>query len=333
MSPRKHKKTSEMLLETLKKRSKKGLEFARRTILAEKIECEKIREALEYYTSNWKNFTHPGLFSIACEAVGGNPDKTVKVQAAIAMITAALDIHDDIIDRSDAKCGKPTVFGKFGQDIALLLGNAFFVNGFTLLNRSTAKLPKEKIMEIFKTLKNSLFELGNAHALELNLKGRIDIAPEGYMQVLEMKAASVEADMRIGTIIGGGTNSEVEALTRYGRILGILATLREEFIDIFEIEEIYQRMHNECLPIPVLYAMQDKDSRERVQELLAKKQVTSKDIDELLDIVFEAESVKELKKMMKDLAEETITLISEIEASEAKTLLKDLAISALEDIQ
>jgi geranylgeranyl pyrophosphate synthase len=333
MSSRKRKKASEMLLENLKERSKKGLEFARRTILMEKIECERIREALEYYTSNWEIFTHPGLVSIACEAVGGNPDKAVEIQAVIAMIVAALDVHDDIIDKSDTKHGRPTVFGKFGQDMALLLGNAFLVSGFTLLDRSTAKFPREKRAEIFQTLKKSLFELGVAHALELNLKERIDVVAEEYMQILNMKATSVEADMRIGAIIGGGTNSEVQVLTRYGRILGILATLREEFIDIFEIEELSQRIQNEYVPIPVLFAMQDKNSEKRIRQLLTRKHVTNKDVDDLLDIVFEAKSVRKLRKMMNHLIEESTRLTPIIKNGKIRTTLEKLAVSALEDLQ
>jgi len=108
--------------------------------------------------------------------------------------------------------------------------------------------------------------------------------------------------------------------------------VREEFIDVFEIEELSHRIHSECLPIPVLYAVQYKDSKQRIQKLLAKKQVTSKDVDELLDIVFGAKSVKKLKKMMKDLVEENIHLISKIKPNESKALLKSLAASALEDL-
>ena len=332
MSSRKHKKTSEMLLEMLKKKSKKGLEFARRTILAEKIECEEIREALEYYTSNWKNFTHPGLFSIACGAVGGNPDKAVEVQAAMSMLAAAFDIHDDVIDESKVKHGKPTVFGKFGKDIALLLGNAFLVKGFTLLGESIRELPQNKMKEVFETLKKSLFELGNAHALELNLKRRTDVVPEEHMQILEMKAASVEADMRIGAIIGGGTKSEVEALTSYGRILGTLATLREEFIDVFEIQELRQRVQNECLPIPILYALRNEDSR-RIQKILLRKRMTNKDVNKLLDIVFETREVKKLKRKMKILIRNALRLVSRIKNQAIRTLLRKLVTAALEDLE
>jgi geranylgeranyl diphosphate synthase type I len=331
MSHRKTRKQSEMVLAELTKESKNGLEFAKRIILSEKIQYRKLHDALEHYASNWNDFTHPGLFSLACEAVGGDPDTVVQIQAAIAMMAAAFDIHDDIIDKSEVKHGIPTVFGKFGKDIALLLGNAFLIEGFTLFGKSLENLHQKKA-KVYETLKMSLFELGNAHALELDLKGRVDAAPEKYMQIVKMKAASIEADMRIGAVVGGGTSTQVEALAKYARTLGVLATLREEFIDVFEIEELNQRISNEYLPIPVLYAMQDKDSRRKIQKLLAKGKVTSNDIDELIHIVFEATSVKKLKKEIKELAAEAVYVIPEIKNSRLKNQLRELISSTLEDL-
>jgi geranylgeranyl diphosphate synthase type I len=331
MNSKKNIKQSEIIVAELQKRSKKALELAKKSILAEKIEYKELHDALEHYVSSWNDFTHPGLFSLACEAVGGDTDAMVQIQAAIAMMAAAFDIHDDIIDKSEAKHGIPTVFGKFGKDIALLLGNAFLIEGLILFSKSLEDLHQEKA-KIFEILKTSLFELGNAHALELGLKRRVDAAPEEYMQIVKMKAANIEADMRIGAIVGGGTSSKVEALARYAKILGMLATLREEFIDVFEIEELNQRISNEYLPIPVLYSMQDKDSRRRIQKLLAKGKITSKNSDELIHAVFEAKSVRKLKKEIKELAIEAIQLVSKIRNYNVKSQLGKLMLSILEDL-
>jgi geranylgeranyl pyrophosphate synthase len=328
---REKKQRSKMLLAVLKKRSRNGLEFAKKAMLTEKIESEKLRDALEYYVSNWEIFPHPALLSIACDAVGGSPDNTVKVQAAIAMLSAALDIHDDIIDKSDTKHGRPTVFGKFGQDLALVLGDVFFVTGFTLLGKSTTDVRREKAMELFETIERCLLELGSAHALESNLKGRISVSPEQYMRILEMKAASIETDMRIGAVIGGGTASEIEALTKYGRILGALATLREEFIDIFDTQEMRQRTQNGCLPIPILYALQSQNST-RIQKIILKKTITNRDIDRLLDIVFEMKETKKLKRKMRDAIKNALRLTAQIRNEKIRPLLQDLAISSLEDL-
>ena len=202
MGTKKIQKESEMLVEELKRRSGKALELAKKTILAEKTESKEVQKALEHYTLHWNDFTHPGLFSIACEAVGANPDSVLPVQAAMTMMAAAFDIHDDIIDSSKQKHGVPTVLGKYGENIALLLGNAFLIEGFILLSKSLEELDQEK-GRVLEVVKHSLYEFGNAHALELGLKKRADALPDEYLKIVKMKAASIEGDMRVGAIIGG----------------------------------------------------------------------------------------------------------------------------------
>jgi geranylgeranyl pyrophosphate synthase len=317
-----------MVLTELAKKSRNGLEFGKRTILSEKIQYVKLCDALEYYVSSWNDVTHPGLFAVAYEAVGGDLQEAVSVQAAVAMIAAAFDMHDDIIDKSTLKHGTPTVFGKFREEIALLLGNAFLIEGFTLFGKSLGELDQGKA-KVFETVKRSLYEFGNAHALELNLKKRADAPPEEYLKIVKMKAASIEGDMRIGAIIGGGTHKEVEALARYGRILGTLAMLREEFIDVFDVEELNQRVSSEYLPIPILYAMQDMESKKKIEELLANK-FTNRDVEALVDTVFKTKNVGKLKKYMEKLVTEASRITSNVGNKNLRDQLRNFASSTLE---
>ncbi|MGA2768118.1 MAG: polyprenyl synthetase family protein [Candidatus Bathyarchaeia archaeon] len=332
MGPKKGRKLSVVVMEELQERSNRGLEFAKKTMLAERIEYEKLRKALEHYVKNWNDFTHPGLFSLACEAVGGRPDNAVQVQAAIALLAAAFDIHDDIIDGSEQKHAVPTVFGKYGKDIALLLGNAFLIKGFALFCVSTEALAQKDARKVIEALQASLFELGNAHAMELNLKGRIDAEPAEYMRVVEMKASGIEADMWIGAKVGGGADKEVEALTKYGRNLGTLATLREEFVDVFEVEELNQRIRGGYLPIPILYAMQNEETKERLNKLIAKGKATRSDTDDIVGTVFDDKEVIKLRKVMADLVNESVHLTSSIRNRKLRTQLANLASSTIEDL-
>jgi geranylgeranyl pyrophosphate synthase len=332
MSSEKETERSDRFVEILKKKSEKSLEFARKSILSEKIESELAQEALEYYTSNWAIFVHPGLFSLACEAAGGNPDDTVSFQAALAMLTASFDIHDDLIDGSKKKQGKPTVFGKFGKGMSVLLGDAFLIKGFTLLFELSDKMPQDKIKSVVETLGNLLFKLGSAHALEQSLKGRIDITLSEYKKVLELKASSVEADMRIGSIIGGGSAIETESLAKYGKNLGMLMTLREEFIDVFEPGELYQRMKNEYLPIPVLCAFQNSKAKKIIQEVLSQKHVNEQQFEKICDVAFKTKEVAELRNYLKHTANEAAGYISTLIESPVKTLLINIALAMLEDL-
>lgn len=331
MTQRKARKLSGLVVEELQRRSKKGLEFAKKSMLTERIENEKLRKALEHYLSNWNDFTHAGLFSIACEAVGGNPDNAVNIQAAISILAAAFDIHDDIIDESGQKHGIPTVFGKYGSTIALLLGDAFLIKGFTLFYDSIQRSARGKTLEIVEALQRSLFELGNAHALELNLRGRTDANPEEYIRIIEMKAASVESDMQIGAFVGKGSNKEIASLAKYGRILGTLATLREEFIDIFEIDELNQRIIGKALPVPVLLAFQDPQSKLEAEELVSKE-ISGKNAEKLLDVILKSRSVLDLRNRMMSLSAQAIKLSSNVPNERIRSMLQILAESALEDL-
>lgn len=319
-----------VIVADLKKRSKKGLEFAKQVLQAEKIDHPKLHDALEHYLTHWNESTHPGLFSIACEAVGGDPDGVVPTQAAIAMMAAAFDIHDDIIDKSNVKHKVPTVYGKFGAEMALLLGNAFLIEGFKLFVDSTKTLPKEK--EALETVKKLTFEVGNAHALEIGLKERKNIAPDDYMKVIEMKAAGIALDMHLGALFGGGEDVDVEVLARLGRILGILGILREEFVDVFEIEELCQRIAVQDLPLPLLFAMQDQKAKRKVLNIISKPKITKSDVAKLVDVALEAEPVVKLKEKMQLLIGEALNLANNLPKAKLRSNVQRLLSFMLEDL-
>jgi geranylgeranyl pyrophosphate synthase len=325
-------KMGKLIVADLKKRSEKGLELAKQVLQAEKINHPKLRDALEHYLTHWAEFTHPGLFSIACEAVGGDPDGVLPTQAAIAMMAAAFDLHDDIIDKSKVKHKITTVYGKFGAEMALLLGNAFLIESFKLFVDSTLTLPKEKEKSALETLKKLLFEVGNAHALEVGLKERKNFTPNDYMKITEMKAASIEADMYLGALFGGGKDAEVEVLARMGRILGILATLRDDLIDVFDIEELRQRISVQDLPLPLLFAIQDQGPEGKVMSIISKPKITKSDITTLVDFTLEAISVVQLKDEMQLLVGEGFSLTNKLSTTKLQSQLQALLSFMLEDL-
>ncbi len=331
MNPSIDQRKSRMVLKILRRKSQRGLDFARRTMLEERIESGIIQKALEYYVTHWQILTHPGPFLIAYEAVGGNPDKADEAQGAIVMLAAALDIHDDIIDRSKTKHGTLTVVGKFGNDVALLLGDAFFIGGFALLGRVATRLLPNHPEEVLEIAKEAMFETGDAHALEFAFRGKLDADPKEYMKILEMKGAATIMSIKLGAMLGGGSDQEIKTLALYGRIFGTLAALREEFIDIFESEELNNRIQNECLPLPVLYALQDRNSTE-IRRILSKKGVSDADISQILDLVFESRQVRKLKNKMDTMANEACTLLLTIKNVESREILCQMIRSLTEDL-
>jgi geranylgeranyl diphosphate synthase type I len=299
-----HEEITKQLLKLLEERGRKALELARKTVLEEEIESKEVREALKYFmTEYWHDVTRPGLLSLVCEAVGGNPNLTTPIAVPMILISGAIDIHDDIIDESTNKESRPTVFGKFGKDIALLVGDALMFKGFTVLYKAVEKgVPAEQIAVISNIIERTFFELGDAEALELQFRGRTDVTPEDYLCVVRKKAADVEAYTRISAIMGGGSGEEIEALSEYGRLLGMLVILRDDMIDMLDPEETVHRIKKEHLSLPILYALQNSTMKPVVRSIL-KKTIKTKDAEQLSMLVDKAGGFILIHKCMHELAE------------------------------
>ncbi len=151
------------------------MKLTKKEIFNEKIEYKPVREALRYFIVEvWHNFQHPALLSLTCKAVGGEAEHTRTIGAALVLLTGAADIHDDIIDRSKVKSTKPTIFGKFGQDIALIAGDMLFVKGLHLLNKACEELSEEKEEIVFNIVKNGFLKIGGGVANEAELKKTLE---------------------------------------------------------------------------------------------------------------------------------------------------------------
>jgi geranylgeranyl diphosphate synthase type I len=294
-----------------KKRGTKALEMARKEILQEKIECKEVQDALTYFmTKYWRDLARPSLLSLVCEAVGGDPDDAINFAIPMILISGAIDIHDDIIDQSKRKEGQLTVYGKYGRNIALLVGDALLFKGLTLLNTKIyGNISKEGILDIVEIIKNMFFELGDAEALEMNIRCNINTSTEEYIYIVRKKAADVEAHTRISAILSNAPPKHVEALADFGRALGMMIILRDDLIDLIDLDESKERLKRECLPLPILYGLQDPDVKSELRSILKKVNITKKDSRKILDIVYSSKAIEQYRGFMDGLAKKAISKI------------------------
>ncbi|MEM5868023.1 MAG: polyprenyl synthetase family protein [Candidatus Aenigmatarchaeota archaeon] len=326
-------KIVEEALTILRRRGEKSLKLAAEIIVNEEIiSYSPLRKALHYFLQEIRfGAPHSALISLACEAVGGNPDDTSLIGAAMVLLAGAADIHDDIIDNSTVKNSKPTVLGKFGRDLALLAGDALLFKGLTVLFESCKKLPMEKGERILKLVENAFFDLGIAEAKEASFKGNLEVSPREYLDVIKGKTSIVEMYARIGAIIGGGTLQEENALGKYGRTLGFLTTLRDDFIDIYDPDELKNRLTNECLPLPLLYALQEPKIKSRIMPILTKD-ITEESCLEIVGIVESVKDVQKLRRNMRTYVREALKLCSFVHFPHIQQELKLLLLAAIESI-
>ena len=318
------------LVAVLEEKSSEALKIAKAIMLAEPPKSKKAKNAMDYYIKNWYNIIHPGLIRLAGESVDADPNLITQAQVAMLMLTAAFDVQDDIIDRSLVKSGKQTVFGKYGIDTAILIGNALLIKGFVALR--DLGVATEKMNKVFDLIGKAFYELGNAHALEIELRKCKKVPITSYWRVIKMKAACFRADVELGAIIGKASTEEMEILKCYGQIVGELIVLRDDFIDVFEAEELRNRIKNEILPMPVLYALEDKNECKKIEKILSKPNITESDVDFLVDCIFKSKNVAKLVEKMQNLVKQIVKKLERLRKSQSRELMQYLALAMLEGI-
>jgi geranylgeranyl pyrophosphate synthase len=291
-----------------KNKGQNALEIAKKVMLTDvkRITFKQAREAMHYFVNEyWNDLVSPTLISLGCEAVGGNAAETLPIAVPMILINGAVDIHDDIIDESTTKYDRPTIFGKYGKTMALLIGDALLFKGYTLLQAEAKNFPQDKFLTIIKVLDKAFFELGDAEASELQFRDSLDISSDAYLAVMQRKAADVEGLFHIGAIIGNGSNEEIEALCYYGRIFGLLSILKDDWIDMFSYKELNHRMKFESLPLPLLYALQNQKAKREIAQILRKKRITRQDTEKVLEITERYNGFKQTKRTMIHLMKKT----------------------------
>jgi geranylgeranyl diphosphate synthase, type I len=323
------KKLTERAMEILQEKGREAVELARHFVLQEPIGYGPLKEAISYFVRDWNDVLHPALVSLSCEAVGGEYRITIKVGAALVLLAGGADIHDDVIDESLVKAPRQTVFGKFGRDLAILTGDALLLKGIYLLHEACEEHDVRKKTMILEIVKRAFFEISGAEAAETVMRGRIDVPKQDYLEVIRRKVGAGEASTRLGAILGGGTPEEVETMAEYGRTYGVLMLLRDEFVDMFEQDELGNRVEKEVLPLPIMVALTNKSLKPRLLGLLHEK-ITEEKIENIVDIVTDSAESKQLVSDMKQMVNQ-ITLKTR-NLRYCRDTLELLAHATLEDL-
>ena len=196
------------------------------------------------YSKNGGKRHRPLICFAACRAVGGDMARATSAAAAIEHFHTAALIHDDIADEAELRRGEPCLHLTEGMglainmgDLALSLVNGTVVNDPVLDDACKVRVIAELIEMTRRTIEGQALDIGWAR------DGRYDITPEDYLVMATHKTAhySGAVPLAIGAIIGGGTESEIEALRNYGLDTGLAFQIQDDLLNLVGAEESTQK--------------------------------------------------------------------------------------------
>ena len=197
------------------------------TVLDSELELyaeSEFKEPLKYALDGGKRI-RPIILLLASECVGEIDDNTFAAACAIEFLHTESVIHDDIIDNETLRRQKDPFHIKYGYNTSVLTGD--FVLGLILNIASRINNPR-----VTKNLATTAMMMSEGEVIESRLEASEDVTFDDYLKVIEYKTATAfETASRLGAIISGGTEEEIESLADYGKNIGIAYQIRDDLLD------------------------------------------------------------------------------------------------------
>jgi octaprenyl-diphosphate synthase len=190
----------------------------------------EIAEYARYALENQGKQLRPTLVALAGGAVGPLTDDSVAVAVIIEMIHLATLVHDDIMDEASMRRRKATLAAKWGNQVAVLLGDCLFAHALKL----AAELPSA---EVSRLVASSSGRVCAGEILQSHRRRRWAVDRADYFKVIEMKTAELFAlSCDLGARLSGGTPREIAALRQYGLSLGTAYQIYDDCLDLYGAE-------------------------------------------------------------------------------------------------
>ena len=203
---------------------------------------EKIYEAMRYSLLAGGKRLRPILCLATCEITGGTIEMAIPTACALEMIHTMSLIHDDLpaMDNDDYRRGKLTNHKVYGEDVAILAGDALLTYAFEYVASQTKNVPADRVLRVVTLLGRAVGAAGlvGGQIVDLESEGKTDVSIDTLNFIHNHKtAALLEASVVSGAILADASSVDLQHLSRYSQNIGLAFQIIDDILDITATQE------------------------------------------------------------------------------------------------
>ena len=220
----------------------------------------------------------PVLVLLAAGACGIRDRRHIPLAAAVEFIHTATLLHDDVVDMSDLRRGRPTVNAQWDNPSSVLVGDFIYSRAFQIL----VQLGDMRVMDIMADTTNRIAE---GEVLQLVYKNEPQPAESAYLQIIESKTAVLfRAAAACAAVLAGADGKNEKALGEYGMHLGNAFQLIDDVLDYAGDSAAMGKNIGDDLAegkptLPLIYALREGG---KAVSALIRRSLTAKSVDAAL---------------------------------------------------
>lgn len=201
-----------------------------------------IYDAMRYSLLAGGKRLRPILCLATCELMGGTQEMALATACALEMIHTMSLIHDDLpsMDNDDYRRGKLTNHKVYGEDIAILAGDALLSYAFEYIATETKNVSSDRLLQVIAKLGRAVGAEGlvGGQVVDLESEGKSDVTLETLHYIHTHKTgALLELCVVSGAILAGASPAAVEKLSTYAQNIGLAFQVVDDILDITATQE------------------------------------------------------------------------------------------------
>jgi len=275
-------------------------------------DVEILRDASRHILSAGGKRIRPRLLLQTYLALGGRDlDKVAQPAAAIELMHTASVVHDDINDHGTLRRGRPSVNALWGRTFALLTGDFLFTAVYELM---------APYHDLNIDLANAATALVEGETLQASAVKNKTFTREAYMEIIAKKTAALfRAACSIGAKLADANPREIRVLSDFGFQLGLAFQIVDDILDLVEDESKLGKTSG-------LDITQGRGVAVALSDANGNGNVSGADpLDEIRRKMMEGDTIEKAREQAASLVESAIASLANLEETDAKSALIDLA--------
>ena len=268
----------------------------------------------------------PMLTLAAARLCGYDGPYHVHLAATVEFIHTATLLHDDVVDESAQRRGRPTANLLWDNKSSVLVGDYLFARSFQLMTETNN-------MRVLAILANASATIAEGEVLQLTAAQNLATDEGIYLQVVRGKTAALfSATTQVGGVIATAPDAQVQALFDYGDALGIAFQIVDDLLDYqgdpnATGKNIGDDFRERKLTLPVIKAITKGDAAERAfwTRTIEKGKQEEGDLEHALSLLNAHGTLDETKAEALAWAEQAKTALNTLPDHELTQMLRDLA--------
>ena len=262
----------------------------------------------------------------SAKLTGYNENKRdINLAACVELIHSATLLHDDVIDESELRRGKKTTNSIWGNQSSILVGDY-------LLSRCFEMMVEDGDLEILKLLSSTSAKIAQGEVLQLQHKGEADLLEETYIDIINLKTASLfSAATKTGACLSGSNQKEKKALESYGRNLGLAFQIADDALDYYAKEKLFGKEVGKdffegkvTLPLITVFQKGNEEEKNFLNEIMKKKNRTEEDFSKTLALINKYKAVEATFKKAEYFVNVSFDALAIFPDTEDKRILQNL---------